>query len=148
MMSQRLLHYQILEKWRKIKLFTSRNISGSKLRTFYCCLAVIYCFETAFKNLGKLRQRGAPRLTLSFKYFTKIKQKNLVLSYDLSHFVISFQKYWRETCPDIRSLLHLCNKELHKKFAPILIVYQRWRHNEKTKTDISFDLDVTLSCGF
>lgn len=33
---------------------------GSKLRTFYCCLIVIYYLETALKNFGKWRQRGVP----------------------------------------------------------------------------------------
>ena len=50
--------------------------------------------------------------------------------------------------PDVRSLLFLCNKKWHKKFAPILIVCQRWRHSQKTQTGITFDLDVILTCGF
>ena len=46
------------------------------------------------------------------------------------------------------SLLFLCNKELHKKFAPILIVCQRWHQSEKTRIGITFDLDLILSCGY
>ena len=37
---------------------------------------------------------------------------------------------------------------MRKKFVPILIVCQRWRHSEKAITDITFDLDVILISGF
>ena len=60
MTSKGLLKLQILEKWRKIKFFTSKSIHGSKLRIFYCRLVAIYCFETALKNFEKWHQRGAP----------------------------------------------------------------------------------------
>ena len=50
-----IVNFQMLKKWRKIKYFPSKNIHGSKFKTFYCYLAVIYCFETALKNLGKWR---------------------------------------------------------------------------------------------
>ena len=56
-----------------------------------------------------------------------------MLIYDLSHFCTNFQKNQQKTCPNIRSLLFLCKKQLHKKFAPILVVCQRWRHSEKKK---------------
>ena len=72
--------------------------------------------------------------------------KTLVLSYNLPHFLPIFKK--TDENPDIRSILFQCNKELHKKFAPILIVCQRWNHSQKTKTSIIFDLDVILTCGF
>ena len=39
------------------------------------------------------------------------------------------------------------SKVLHKKFAPILIVSQKWHHSEKT-TSITFDLDMILTGGF
>ena len=38
----------------------------------------------------------------------------------------------------------LYNKKLHKKFDSC----QRWRHSEKTKTGITFDLEAILICGF
>ena len=44
---------------------------------------------------------------------------------------------------DIKSLLS--NKELHKKFVQILIVCQRHVRLKKTKTGITFDLDVILT---
>ena len=94
--------------------------------------------------MGKWPQRGVPVSTPPSKYCTKIKV--LVLSY--ISFCTNLQTYWQKTCPDIRSPLFLCNKELHKKFAPILIVCQRWSHGEKTKPGITFDLDVILTCGF
>ena len=65
-----------------------------------------------------------------------------MLSYNLSY----FQEDWRKFCPDIRDIF-LCNKELHKKLAPILIVSQRRHHSEKTKTGINFNLDVVLTSG-
>ena len=73
-----------------------------------------------------------------------------MLIYDLSHFCTNFQKNQQKTCPNIRSLLFLCKKQLHKKFAPILVVCQRWRRSEKKKkkTGITFDLDAILSCKF
>ena len=37
--------------------------------------------------------------------------------------------------------------ELHKKFAPIFKVCQRRRYSEKTKTGITFDLDLILTYG-
>ena len=37
---------------------------------------------------------------------------------------------------------------MHKKFAPILIACQRWRHNEKAKTGIIFSKGVILAGGF
>ena len=46
---------------------------------------------------------------------------------------------------DIKSLLFLCNKELHKKFVQILIVCQRHVRLKKTKTGITFDLGVILT---
>ena len=96
--SQGSSNFQTLEKWPKIKFWTSRNIHNFKFRTFYCCLVVICCFETAWRNLGTWPRRGAP---------------------------IS-----------------------HKKFAPIIIVCQRWRHSEKTETSLAFYLDAILTCGF
>ena len=41
----------------------------------------------------------------------------------------------------------LCNKELYKKSALILIFCQRWGPSEKTKTSITFDLNVILTSG-
>ena len=52
-MLQGLLKFQILEKWQKIKFFSSKDVHGSKLRTFYCFLVGVYYFETALKNLGR-----------------------------------------------------------------------------------------------
>ena len=108
---------------------------------------VVWSQFIALKNLGKWPQRGALISIPSSQYFTK-KIKILALSYNLLHFVPIFKEIEKKTFPDVRSLLFLCNKELHKKFAPILIVCQRWRHDEKTKTCITFDLDVILTCGF
>ena len=56
----------------------------------------------------------------------------------LQIFCTNFKEGWQKTCLDVRSLLFLCNKELQKKFAPILIVFLRWRHIEKTKTVITW----------
>ena len=42
-------------KMTKDQIFPLKNIHGSKIKTFYCYLAVIYCFESALKNLGKWR---------------------------------------------------------------------------------------------
>ena len=119
---------------------------GSKVRTFHCCLVSMCCFETALKILGKLPQRGSP-----FHTFLQIFYKNfkiLVSSYNRSHFVSIFKKIDKKTCPDTRKLLFLYNKELHKKFSPILIVCQRWRHSQKTKNGATFDLVVILTCRF
>ena len=52
-----------------------------------------------------------------------------------------------KNCQGISNLLFLC-KESHNKFALILIVWQKWRRSEKTKTDITFDLDVILTYAF
>ena len=86
-----------------------------------------------------------------FRTFLQIFYKNfriLVLSYNLPHFFTYIQEDWRKTCPDIRSLLFLCNKDLHTRLTPIFIVCQRWRHSEKTKIGITFDRDFILSCSF
>ena len=88
------------------------------------------------QNLGKRPQRRGPDSTPSSKYFAK--KKILLLSYNLPHFVPFFKEIDKKTCPDVRSLLFLWNKELHKKFAPILIVCQRWRHSEKKQTCTTF----------
>ena len=64
-----------------------------------------------------------------------------MLSYNLFHQFST--KLW----PGIRNLLFLCTKELHKKFAPIVIVCQGWRQRKETKTGITFDLDVILRSG-
>ena len=69
MMSQGLPNFQ---KWRKIKFFTSRNINGSKFRTFHCCLVAICCIETALKNLGKWHQTGVPISHLTPNILQKI----------------------------------------------------------------------------
>ena len=103
-----MINFQISEKRRKMKFFTSKNIHGSEFRIFSCYFVAIYCFETALMNFGKWRQRGAPRFAPSSK----------------------------------------CNEELQKKFVITLIVYQRWCHSEKTKTGITFDLDVILTFFF
>ena len=58
--SQGSSNFQRLEKWRKIKYWTSRNIHNFKFRTFCYCLVVICCFETGWRNLGKWPQRDAP----------------------------------------------------------------------------------------
>ena len=86
-----------------------------------------------------------------FRTFLQIFYKNfriLVLSYNLPHFFTYIQEDWRKTCPDIRSLLFLCNKDLHTRLTPIMIVCQRWRHSEKTKIGIIFDQDFILTCSF
>ena len=46
-----LFNFRILEKWPKIKFFTSKYLHGSEVRTFHCCLVAVYCFETALKYL-------------------------------------------------------------------------------------------------
>lgn len=43
---------------------------------------------------------------------------------------------------DIRSILLICDKELQEKSSPSFIVCQRWRQNGKTRTRITFNLDV------
>ena len=50
---------------RRSNFCTSKNIYGSKFRSFY--LVVIYCFEV----FGKLASKMVPRFTPSSKYFTK-----------------------------------------------------------------------------
>ena len=50
--------------------------------------------------------------------------------------------------PRYKETLILCNEEVHKNFNLILIVCQRQRQSEKTKTGKTFDLDVILTCGF
>ena len=40
------------------------------------------------------------------------------------------------------------DKELQNKFIPMLIYCQRWYHNEKTETSITFALDVVLTSEF
>ena len=40
------------------------------------------------------------------------------------------------------------NKELHKKFTPMLIYCQRWCHNEKTKTSVTFNIAWLWLAGF
>ena len=145
MMPRGLLNFQfqILEKWWKIKYFTLNNIHGSKFRIFYYCLVVVCCFETTLKNLGKWGQRGASVSHLPLNILQKFQKFSFkLLSFS---FCSNFQEDWWETCADIRSLLFLCNKELQKKFYPILMVCQRWCHSEKTKTGIAFDLDVIFS---
>ena len=100
-----------------------KYIYGFKFRAFYCCFVERYWFETASKNLGKWCQKGAPMSQLTPK-----------LSYTLCFsFCTSFQEDWLKVCADINSLLFLCNKELQKKFAPMLIVCRRLCHSEKNK---------------
>ena len=101
--------------------------------------------RNCFENLGKWRQRG----TL-FHTFLQIFYKSfkiLVLSYNLSHFLPIFKKILTKNFPRCNSLF-LCNKELHKKFAPILKVCQRRHQSEKTKIGIIFDLDVIFDLRF
>ena len=69
--------------------------------------------------------------------------KILVISY-LSH----FSRRSTKNLPKYNLPKFLCNKELHKKFAPILMSCQRWYHSEKAETRSAFDLDVILACGF
>ena len=43
------------------QVFPLKNIYGFKFKTFCYCLVVIYCFETALKNLEKVRLKtGSP----------------------------------------------------------------------------------------
>ena len=53
-----------------------------------------------------------------------------------------YQEDWQKTCPNIKSFLFLYNRKSRKKFVPFLIVCKRWRHSQKIKTDITFDLEV------
>ena len=129
---QWLLGFQILEKW-QIKFLTSKNIHGFKIRTFCCCLVAICCFETALKNWESDVKEGEGPPFCTFLQIFYENFRILVLSYNLPHFFTYIQEDWRKTCPDIRSLLFLCNKDLHTRLTPILIVCQRWRHSEKTK---------------
>ena len=93
----------------------------------------INCFETALKNLGKWRQSDTKKEN-PFQTFLQISHKNfeiLLLSYNVPHFV-----------PRRLTKNFLYNKKSCKKFVPILIVCKRWRHSQKIKTDITFDLEV------
>ena len=65
-----------------MKCFTSKNINGSKFRTFYCCLVVIYCF----KEFGKVISKSGPR----FNTFLKIFYKKIKIN--LPYFVPIFKK--------------------------------------------------------
>ena len=52
---KRIVKFPDFGKMTRYQIFNSKNIHGSKLRMFYCCLVAIYCFETALKNFGKWR---------------------------------------------------------------------------------------------
>ena len=89
-------------------------------------------------------KEGTPFHTFLRIFFKNLKKFNVKLCFS---FCTTFQEDLRQTCPDIRSLLFLYNKELHKKFTLVLIVSKRWHHSDKTKTGIAFDLQVILTCG-
>ena len=85
-----LLSFRILEKWPNTKFPPEKNVHGSKVRTFHCCLVAIPCLEIAFKNFKKWRQRKS-----SFHCLLQIFYRNykiLVLSYNLSHYVPIFKR--------------------------------------------------------
>ena len=134
-----MLNFQNLQKWQKIKFFTSKNIHGSNSELSIVVLKLPW-------RIWKNDVEEEPPLHTFLKIFYKTF-KILVLSYNLSHFVPIYNEDWQKSCSDIRSLLFLCNEELRKKFAAILIVCQRWRHKEK-ETGINFVLDVILTGVF
>ena len=69
------------------QFFHLKNMYGSKLRTFYCCLVVISYFE----EFGKSTLKSGPRFKVFLKIFYK-KVKVLTLSYTLLHFVLVFKE--------------------------------------------------------
>ena len=69
------------------QIFHLKNVYGSKLRTFYCCLVVISYFE----KFGKSTLKSGPRFKVFLKIFYK-KVKVLTLSYTLLHFVPVFKE--------------------------------------------------------
>ena len=79
------------------------------------------------------------RYAIGFLKTRDLFEKRLAAIYQLSEKL-------KKTCLDMRSLLFLCNMELHKKFSPVLTVCERWCHSEKkiTKTGITFHLDMIL----
>ena len=134
-----LLKFQILEKWRTIEFFTWKIYVVPNLGLFI----VVWSRYVALKLLWRIWESDVKKGP-SFHTFRQIFYKRfkiLVLSYNLFHQFST--KLW----PGIRNLLFLCTKELHKKFAPIVIVCQGWRQRKETKTGITFDLDVILRSG-
>ena len=137
----------MLEKWRKIKYFPSKIYMVPSLKLSI----VIWMWYIALKVLWRIWESDVNKVA-SFHTFFQIfykKFKILVLNCKLSHLYQFSRRSTKNlpTCPDVRSLLFLSNKKWHKKFAPILIVCQRWRHSWKTQTGITFDLDMILTWG-
>ena len=73
-----------------------------------------------------------------FKPFTKSFEKTLSIC-------TSFHNDLLKTWPDIRNFVFLLNEKLCRKFGTVLKVC---RHKQNTKTGISLDLDLTLTCGY
>ena len=76
------------------------------------------------------------------------KFKILVLGYDLVLILYQFSRRLKKILPLYKESLFLYNKDSNKKIARILIIYQRWSHSDKTKTDVAFDLDIILTGSF
>ena len=128
---------------------TWKSVLGSSILHYFS--VVIWQWYITLKLHWRIWEnhvnKGAPFHTFFQIFYENFKV--LVLSYNCFHFVSIFKKIDAKLAhlPDVRSLLFLCYKKWCNKFAPILIVYQRWRHSQKTKTGITFDLDVILTCG-
>ena len=138
-------------KFPNVGKMTKDQIFPLKKYTWFQVSIVIWLWYIALKLLWRIWEsdvnKGAPFPTF-FQIFYK-KFKILVLNCNLSHFVSIFKKIHEKLAHLSRcqSLLFLCYKKWHKKFAPILIVCQRWRQSQKTQTGITFDLDVILTSG-
>ena len=94
-------------------------------------LSIIWSLYIALKLLWRIWGNGVKEGPLLHTFLQIIYKtfKTLVLSYNISHFVRT-SKRLKKNCPDIRSLLFLCNEELRKSFDSILIVCRRWHHSE------------------
>ena len=129
----------ILEFW--------KNGNSRNCKSFCCCLVAMCYIETVLKNFGKwCRHKGAPVSHLS----PSILQKccNFCVLKQVLSICTNFHLDWLKISPDIRNLVFLLNEELYRKFTAVPKVCQRWRHKWNTKTGITLDIDLILTCGF
>lgn len=129
-------YFQILKK----KMTVNINLSPQKeiLTQFYCFFVAMYFFWNCFVEFSNF-------LTPFCKYPAKICKvwwSALILPS-----MYEFRRILAKICPNVRNILCLCNKTLHKKFLLFLIVCQNDVKVKKEKTGTPFNLDVVFACG-
>ena len=86
MTSQRLLNFQILKKWRKVKFLISKNMHGFKSLELSITVWSQYIALKLLWRIWESDVKEGPPFYAFLQIFYKIV-KVLVLSYNLSHFL-------------------------------------------------------------